>query len=391
MIVGLSRSQLLEWINTEYDANYEKIEQCGNGAIYCQIFDSVYPGKIPVNRIHLNATKEFQMLANYKLLQMGFNRVGITREVPVEKLMRCKLQDNLEFLQWFCKLCKNVERHGIRNSSGGSIGIIQRRVSSTDAHRKRLSEHKTPQRQSTRVNVRRSVSAPRRQSYTPLRTERKVSSRTNSVSNPVAHLKQEMDDLQGRLDESLETESSLETERNFYFNKLREIEIICQNLTDKMAQNNGEPDITVPDLVKHIQEILYSTAEGFQVPDGDDNEEDEDTEAVGSTQGTESPFSGRSDTDSLPISRTRPIGVGKTIKEDDDSHSSKSVHQTPSTTNTRPESVGSSASLGAHSAITEDESMGEDEGPSISIKDATKATQKVPSRTDLGILDEETF
>lgn len=53
----------------------------------------------------------------------------------------------------------------------------------------------------------------------------------------------------------------LETERNFYFNKLREIEVLVQENADSMEQAEVEP------LIRQIQTILYSTEEGFQVPE----------------------------------------------------------------------------------------------------------------------------
>ena len=41
-IPSVSRAELLQWINGVLDTNYTKIEQCGTGAIYCQLLDSIY-------------------------------------------------------------------------------------------------------------------------------------------------------------------------------------------------------------------------------------------------------------------------------------------------------------------------------------------------------------
>src|SRR5258706_2172864 len=40
--MGESRTELLQWLNDLLQLNYTKIEQCGTGAAYCQIFDSIY-------------------------------------------------------------------------------------------------------------------------------------------------------------------------------------------------------------------------------------------------------------------------------------------------------------------------------------------------------------
>ena len=42
-----SRSELLAWLNELLQINYTKVEQCGTGAAYCQILDSVYRTSFP--------------------------------------------------------------------------------------------------------------------------------------------------------------------------------------------------------------------------------------------------------------------------------------------------------------------------------------------------------
>jgi hypothetical protein len=41
-MAGVSRTDLLQWLNDLLQINYTKVEQCGTGAAYCQIFDSIY-------------------------------------------------------------------------------------------------------------------------------------------------------------------------------------------------------------------------------------------------------------------------------------------------------------------------------------------------------------
>lgn len=50
----------------------------------------------------------------------------------------------------------------------------------------------------------------------------------------------------------------MEKERDFYFNKLRDIEILTQKISD--------PVITSSIFFKQITEILYTTEEGFEIP-----------------------------------------------------------------------------------------------------------------------------
>lgn len=41
-MAAVSRTDLLAWVNELLQLNYTKVEQCGTGAAYCQILDSIY-------------------------------------------------------------------------------------------------------------------------------------------------------------------------------------------------------------------------------------------------------------------------------------------------------------------------------------------------------------
>lgn len=45
--MGESRTELLAWLNDLLQVNYTKVEQCGTGAAYCQIMDSIF-GQSPL-------------------------------------------------------------------------------------------------------------------------------------------------------------------------------------------------------------------------------------------------------------------------------------------------------------------------------------------------------
>lgn len=59
-----------------------------------------------------------------------------------------------------------------------------------------------------------------------------------------------------------ETVASLERERDFYFSKLRDIELLIQ----QAIEADPELDKDEGGLLKQIQTILYSTEEGFEIP-----------------------------------------------------------------------------------------------------------------------------
>ena len=70
-----------------------------------------------------------------------------------------------------------------------------------------------------------------------------------------------------------ETVTGLERERDFYFSKLRDIELLVQQAVDEDPELEKQED----GLVKQIQSILYSTEEGFEIPAEGEAAEDQET------------------------------------------------------------------------------------------------------------------
>lgn len=116
----MSRQELVQWVNELLQTEISKVEECGKGAIYCQIMDSIY-GDVPMSKVKFNVKAEYEFLNNYKVLQGVFNRHKIDRQIPVEKLVKCRFQDNLEFLQ-YCK------KHWDANWSGQEYDAVGRRA-----------------------------------------------------------------------------------------------------------------------------------------------------------------------------------------------------------------------------------------------------------------------
>ena len=101
------RTQILDWLNSLLNVSSKliqlsltKIEQLGSGAVYCQVIDVIHPGKVALNKVNWKAKNDYQFIANLKILQIAFDKIGIKRYVEVQKLAKAKYQDNLEFIQW---------------------------------------------------------------------------------------------------------------------------------------------------------------------------------------------------------------------------------------------------------------------------------------------------
>jgi RP/EB family microtubule-associated protein len=96
----VNKNEILKWLNSTYQLNMNKIEQACTGAVYCQIIDSLHPGKVKMHKVNWKARLEHEFLNNYKILQQAFTDCKIAKYIEVSKLAKGKYQDNLEFLQW---------------------------------------------------------------------------------------------------------------------------------------------------------------------------------------------------------------------------------------------------------------------------------------------------
>jgi RP/EB family microtubule-associated protein len=90
----------LKWINCTLKTDVANIEQLGSGSIYCHLLDAAYPCKVPLQKVKWNTQMEVDFISNFKVLQSCFEHLGILKNIDIQRLVRAKYQDNLEFAQW---------------------------------------------------------------------------------------------------------------------------------------------------------------------------------------------------------------------------------------------------------------------------------------------------
>jgi RP/EB family microtubule-associated protein len=248
-MMAVSRSDLLAWLNELLQLNYTKIEQCGTGGAYCQILDSIY-GDLPMARVKMNAKHEYEFVANFKVMQNVFKAKKIDKPIPIEKLVKCKMQDNLEFLQW-------MKRFWDSNYGGQGYDAVGRRRGAPAEPPATIAPLSTGARSASAVL---GVGG-RSGGKTPISGHRAGSTQPNEA----------MQALQAQVREMSTHMEGLEKERDFYFAKLRDIEILVQQQTETL-ESQGKED----DNLKEIQKILYSTEQdGFEVPENTAVDEEE--------------------------------------------------------------------------------------------------------------------
>ncbi|KAL1020962.1 hypothetical protein UPYG_G00006940 [Umbra pygmaea] len=265
---NLSRHDMLSWINESVQMNYTKIEQLCSGAAYCQFMDMLFPGCIPLKKVKFQAKLETEFLHNFKLLQTSFKKIGVDKIIPVDKLIKGKFQDNFEFVQWFKKLFdanydgKEYDPIGARQGQDtapmpnpGQVASKPRKPTSAsspqDQNRVQVQSSQPLIKPAARV-------APTRSTKTPVRLA------GSAVRRPGAAGDVEREELAHEVSSLKATVQDMEKERDFYFGKLRSIEVICQEV-------DGETDSTM----QKIMDVLYATDEGFVIPDAEGDEPEE--------------------------------------------------------------------------------------------------------------------
>ncbi len=106
------------------------MEQCGNGAAYCMVMETLFPDAINRKKVVPDAKLGHDILKNFKMLQAVLEKKKIDKVAPVDALMRMKYQDNLEFLQWI--KCFHERQSGFSAAlpaSDGQPSAESRRVS----------------------------------------------------------------------------------------------------------------------------------------------------------------------------------------------------------------------------------------------------------------------
>ncbi|KAK6303411.1 microtubule-associated protein RP/EB family member 1 [Coregonus clupeaformis] len=244
---NLSRHDMLSWINESVQMNYAKIEQLCSGAAYCQFMDMLFPGCIPLKKVKFQAKLETEFLHNFKLLQTSFKKIGVDKIIPVDKLIKGKFQDNFEFVQWFKKLFD-------ANYDGKDYDPVSARQGQDTAP--------TPNPGQVASKPRKPTTAPTRSTTTV--TKPLPRSAGSALRRPGGAGDVERVELAQEVSSLKATVQDMEKERDFYFGKLRSIEVICQEV-------DGEADATM----QKIMDVLYATDEGFVIPDAEGEEPEE--------------------------------------------------------------------------------------------------------------------
>lgn len=284
---NLSRHDILSWINGTLQTNLVKIEELCTGSAYCQLMDMLFPGSMRMKKVKYDTKLEHEYIANYKALQEGFKKVNAEKVIPVEKLVKGRFQDNFEFVQWFKKFFdanfdgKEYDAYAMRDgiplcAGEGKATNMPAPVRAKPTVVTTTKTVVTKPAAAATANIQPTASYNKPAAKPVSTASSKSSINGNNNHHHVAHtgtngtngthakvessvnveLREQNLGLITEVNEMKVTLDGLEKERDFYFGKLRDIEVLCQEYE---AEN-------LPAL-KRILEILYATTDGFAPPE----------------------------------------------------------------------------------------------------------------------------
>ena len=262
----VGRKEIVDWINSTLDLNIAKVEQTASGAIACQLLDIMYPNQVGIHKVNWGAKQSFEFVNNYKVLQTAFQKLKIEKYVDVDKLIKGKYQDNLEFMQWFKRFFEmhisdsssyDATAQRLRGKGGSTYNAsfgrlagsahptarvtnpsqtkMQRGASKVAASAKPTSAKPAAKPTSAKPAQLKENTAPRapvsrettRAAPLPIKA---VGASVEKYIAEIVALKATAEANAGQMSEMKSEIDGLEKERDFYFDKLRDIEMMLQVL-----------------------------------------------------------------------------------------------------------------------------------------------------------------
>ncbi|KAM3390796.1 hypothetical protein ACQJBY_012421 [Aegilops geniculata] len=235
----VGRGEILSWVNATLQLSLNKVEEAASGAVQCQLLDMVHPGLVPMHKVNFDAKTEYDMIQNYKIIQDVFNKLRIGKNIEVNKLVKGRPLDNLEFLQWLKRYCDSVNG-GIMNEN---YNPVERRSKGCKER-----NHKGPNKPTKSLQANR-LSSANSADGGALNSNTDLASPIGKVCNAVneEHYMEQIQQLSEKIADLKVSVDNTEKERDFYFSKLRDIEILCQR-----------PELEHLPMTKGIRKILYA-------------------------------------------------------------------------------------------------------------------------------------
>lgn len=246
----VSKREILEWMNMTLNSSIANVDKdVGDGSAYAQIFHSINKKCVSLKQIKFDGKSEYEFTINYNIVQKAMKLLKIDKVIPSEALMKGKPLDNIEFCQWLKHYHTNVA------VCEDYDGFAEREAQNPGLHKK--NKRWAPNAGGGEVKAK-PAAAKAKPAAKPMASnkERPASRATGSTGGAsAAELKEAQAEVARQNEEISELNlnvDALTKERDFYFGKLRDVEILIQ-------EKEGDCDEKVTEAFESIKAILYAT------------------------------------------------------------------------------------------------------------------------------------
>ncbi|KFM28268.1 Microtubule-associated protein RP/EB family member 1 [Auxenochlorella protothecoides] len=196
-----------------------------------------------MRKVDFNVRNDYEFVGNYKELQQAFNKHGIDRAFNVAALSKGKLQDNNEFMQWFKGYWDSVtggleidDYDALARRQSCKTGDWKKWSAAAPGAAPRPAARASSAAPDTIAAYRRGSAAPAARASSGLASNAKSEAKAalltkaelSGMTDELGALRVEVEDLKDENEDLRAKLHTLEHERDFYFNKLRDVEILCQ-------------------------------------------------------------------------------------------------------------------------------------------------------------------
>jgi len=82
--------------------------------------DAIHPGTFSFKTVKWNAKYDYDFIINWKILKTAFDKNGVKKHFEIDRLVKARPLDNLEFIQW-------MKAYFDSNYSGETYNALERR------------------------------------------------------------------------------------------------------------------------------------------------------------------------------------------------------------------------------------------------------------------------
>lgn len=262
----VSRSTIIDWFS-ENCIELRSIEELGRGVALIELVNVLFEGKI--TNYKNNPTNEAECIYNLQKVKVFLaTTVNIKIWFPVERMAKCKMQDNLEFIQILYKKVHEIKNNGKRRDSVGvimrgnsekkerhvsnsrndvsGVGSVSKEEDKLLTENSSFKQEETFESNNNSNKVEFIDNAKNEQDTTALLKELNELRYKLSNDNEIKRLNEETVKLQSSVSKYKEKTKEVISEMNYYYNKLCKVEKIVK---EEMEES---------DVKNEIQKIFYS-------------------------------------------------------------------------------------------------------------------------------------